>query len=681
MKVSTRNNNTHKQLIKIMTIAKDFASKAAIAFVAVAMIFSMFAPAARAQSSEELQAMINTLLAQIAALQGQVGGSTASAVCPYTWTRDLNVGATGADVKMLQMFLNSNADTRVSVSGAGSAGMETETFGPATAAAVSKFQVMHRADILTPAGLVNPTGYFGPSTRAKANSLCAAAPVVVPGDEDEDTTDEDTDSSELSGEASLEDSSLDSASDDDIEEGATDAEVAEFKVEFTDGDAEISRLDVKFDSGDASDAWDVLDTVSLWVDGDMVAEMDASNEDDFQNDEMTLRFSGLNIVAMEDEELEIVIAASLQNNIDNDDQDTYTVTVESLRFFDADGVATTESADLTADEATFNVVEAGFEDEIIVRDNDNDPTSMTLGLEDDAKSDWFTVFAFDLDTDDSTNDIEVNDTVVRLAVGNSTGGYDALVDDVELVIDGVTIDDVAVTGTTNGDGTAVLTFDVDGDVVIEAGDRVEAELNVRFRALTGANEGATILASVNDNDVEGEGADDVVSDGSATGEQHTLRTVGLSLKQTTTSATVVNNSDNVDESYGTFKTKLELTTVGDEDLYIPETSNRGASTTVGVAYVIENAETGAIVTTGTTSATFKRISGGSKSGNFWKIAGDGGTAVFELNVASFNPATAGTFRVQILSVGFNATSAATPDDSETASPDYDFEGEDQFIQS
>ena len=123
-----------------MTIAKDFASKAAIAFVAFAMIFSMFAPSAKAQSSEDLQAQINTLLAQIAALSATPATSaSASAVCPYTWTRDLKTGATGADVKMLQMFLNSNADTRVAATGAGSTGMETETFGPATAAAVSKF--------------------------------------------------------------------------------------------------------------------------------------------------------------------------------------------------------------------------------------------------------------------------------------------------------------------------------------------------------------------------------------------------------------------------------------------------------------------------------------------------------------------------------------------------------------
>ena len=122
-------------------MAKDFASKAVVAFVAVAMLFSFFAPAAQAQSTEDLQTMINNLLAQIATLQTQVGDSTgagstsAASFCPYTWTRDLSTGDKGADVMKLQQFLNSDADTRVAATGVGSMGMESETFGPATAAA------------------------------------------------------------------------------------------------------------------------------------------------------------------------------------------------------------------------------------------------------------------------------------------------------------------------------------------------------------------------------------------------------------------------------------------------------------------------------------------------------------------------------------------------------------------
>ena len=154
------------------TITKDFVAKLAVAFVAVAMVVAAFAPAAQAQTTEELQAMINDLLAQVAALQG--GGDAApmaAGVCPYTWTRDLSTGSTGADVMKLQQFLNSDPDTRVAATGVGSAGMETEYYGPATAAAVSKFQVKFRSTVLSPAGLVNPTGYFGPSSRTEANRM------------------------------------------------------------------------------------------------------------------------------------------------------------------------------------------------------------------------------------------------------------------------------------------------------------------------------------------------------------------------------------------------------------------------------------------------------------------------------------------------------------------------------
>ena len=102
-----------------MTIAKDFAAKLAVAFVAVAMVLSAFAPSTQAQTTEELQAMINDLLAQVASLSGSTSddSSSAAGVCPFTWTRDLSSGSTGADVKALQQFLNANADTRVAATG------------------------------------------------------------------------------------------------------------------------------------------------------------------------------------------------------------------------------------------------------------------------------------------------------------------------------------------------------------------------------------------------------------------------------------------------------------------------------------------------------------------------------------------------------------------------------------
>ncbi len=81
----------------------------------------------------------------------------------YTWSTNLTVGSKGADVLALQKFLNKDSGTMVASTGAGSPGMETSTFGPATKAAVMKFQTKY--------GLSPVAGYVGALTRAKLNSL------------------------------------------------------------------------------------------------------------------------------------------------------------------------------------------------------------------------------------------------------------------------------------------------------------------------------------------------------------------------------------------------------------------------------------------------------------------------------------------------------------------------------
>ena len=65
------------------------------------------------------------------------------------------------------MLLNRDPATRVAVTGPGSAGNETDKLGPATLAAIKKFQVKH--------GIARPGvigyGLLGPKTRAKLNEL------------------------------------------------------------------------------------------------------------------------------------------------------------------------------------------------------------------------------------------------------------------------------------------------------------------------------------------------------------------------------------------------------------------------------------------------------------------------------------------------------------------------------
>lgn len=150
-----------------MNLTKSIATKSVAVAVGFALTLGAFMPSvAGAQSATDLQAQINSLLATIQALQAQLAaatGGSSSTGTGYTFNTNLTVGSTGNDVKELQKFLNMSADTKVSASGAGSPGNESTYFGPATRAALAKFQVKY--------GITPAAGYFGPITRAKVNSM------------------------------------------------------------------------------------------------------------------------------------------------------------------------------------------------------------------------------------------------------------------------------------------------------------------------------------------------------------------------------------------------------------------------------------------------------------------------------------------------------------------------------
>jgi hypothetical protein len=158
---------------KILTIVLS------LALIAVAV------PASAALTSTQVSAIISLLqsfgadASTIANVQASLTGGTPTpppatgtgACAGVSFTRNLTTGSTGSDVKCLQSILNRSAATQVSITGAGSPGFETLYFGPATLAAVKKYQA---ANGMTPANQV------GPLTRAALNAALGTTGGTIP---------------------------------------------------------------------------------------------------------------------------------------------------------------------------------------------------------------------------------------------------------------------------------------------------------------------------------------------------------------------------------------------------------------------------------------------------------------------------------------------------------------------
>jgi len=95
----------------------------------------------------------------------------ANSTVPILFKQKLIPGQNNSDVKRLQIFLNSYADTLIANSGIGSPGNETTFFGHLTEKAVIKFQEKYHTEILTPLQLKRGTGIVGNATLLKINQL------------------------------------------------------------------------------------------------------------------------------------------------------------------------------------------------------------------------------------------------------------------------------------------------------------------------------------------------------------------------------------------------------------------------------------------------------------------------------------------------------------------------------
>ena len=169
-----------------MTNLKSKIAKAGLGLLAGAVMFAGVTVSAMTQS--QAQALVASLgitgasaTALVTALTTESStGSTMTSTSCYSFNTALMLGSKGADVMNLQKVLNSDANTMVAMSGAGSKGNETSTFGPATKAAVIKYQMAHN---ITPA-----SGRVGPLTMATLNKCTTTGGTTTGGTTTDGTT-------------------------------------------------------------------------------------------------------------------------------------------------------------------------------------------------------------------------------------------------------------------------------------------------------------------------------------------------------------------------------------------------------------------------------------------------------------------------------------------------------------
>ncbi len=288
----------------------------------------------------------------------------------------------------------------------------------------------------------------------------------------------------------------------------------------------------------------------------------------------------------------------------------------------------------------------GSENELIVKVSENDPVSTIFQVEDDQVSDWYTIFNFNLDSDDSYDELMLE--TIPVVIDTNGVDYESIVNDAHLVINGFIYDDFVVENIT--DNQAKLIFDVSG-ALITPGEVAEVDVALRFNALVSDTE-VTVKASVSSSVAdeilvfagEQELSDEQIQ-GSVVGDTHTLMVSGMAVYLDSDSVAVT-TGDNAGDDYAVFKIVLDVTAF-EQDVYI--------NTNQAVSLDAKVLNASGVVVNGMTAIALQ--SSADLEGNSFKIS-EGETESVTITV-TFDAANAGaSARLQLNGLVFGTSDGA-----------------------
>lgn len=453
--------------------------KTLAAFVLVAVTaFAVKAPVAKAATMEELQALIASLQAQLAALTGSTSTTTAC----YNHTVTLKRGSTGSQVSAMQAVVGASTDGN---------------FGPMTEAKVKAFQASKG---LTADGIVGSmTGL------AIHNAGCSTTPTTP-------TTGPTT----VSGGAGTVDEYklLSSPSNnEEVGEGQNNVKVLGFSIEADDNsDLGIKAIKLDFAQGTANhDFHKYADSVSVWFGSTKVAEVDATDFDDDNGYAQTVSLTGTAVVEA-GEKANFYVAISGQDNIDTPDiGDTWTLDVTSVRWMDGQGGLIAEDPVLAVRTFSFASFETANDLELNIRTASDNPDSQVVQVDDVNDTDNVTLLKGVFEV--TGGDLNLQDIEMTITKSSTISG---VAKNFTLVVDGEEVDSI---NSSDCDSTSTCTFS-DADFTLAEGDtdfEIIADLNDTGGTFA---EGDYLAASINSanvanlmtaGDVEDENGDDVTN--------------------------------------------------------------------------------------------------------------------------------------------------------------------------
>lgn len=299
-----------------------------------------------------------------------------------------------------------------------------------------------------------------------------------------------------------------------------------------------------------------------------------------------------------------------------------------------------------------------YEAYIELVESNNNPDSAYLIVDEDSNSDEFTILVADIEAE-QTN-ILLNKIIVRIDTPGAT--TEDVIDEVNLVIDGDTIDGDLIADLVNTIDSAWYEFDTSSVGLLDENVKISIDISAQFEGQTGNYENfQTIRAVIEESetdvwvaDAEGASTTDII--GTIVGEYHTLLSSGMIIDPDSVETTADTSGEN--DTIGQFQIEFEVTAF-EEDFYISSLATMGAgNTSNGVAYEVTGPG-GAIVSATLTSTADE------DTNNIYSVR-DGETENFTLTV-TVDPTVTGTYRVTLSELNYTKNSNGITD-TETLIP-------------